>query len=123
MYFNLRQRINNLPRAVSVFMVNILSPFFTGHSLSDVPYKLVKQTQYSIPIFMIHGEKDIVAPYTSVTSFFATQKVNPASQLWLIPDGRHEFLYKDHKKEYMQRSLKFLYDCVHRTEAARYAEI
>lgn len=123
MFFNLKQRVNNLPRHTSVFMVNLLSPFISGHSLSDVPYKLVKETKYSIPIFMIHGQRDKVAPYQTVTRFFESQDVNSASQLWIIPDGRHEMLYKYHKQEYIQRTMKFLYDSVNRTNASRFVSI
>ncbi len=120
MYYNLKQKDARLPRSTSVFMVNMLSPFISGHSLSQVPYKKVQSTTYTIPLFMIHGEKDKVASYENTVNFFSKQKGNDLSRLWLIPDGRHEMLYKYHKADYIKNTMKFLYDCVNQTNAHRY---
>lgn len=118
-YQNIKQRITRLPRVPSLFMLNLLSPLYTGYSLKQVPIQQVRSTKYAMPLFLVHGEQDKVAPVASVEAFYEEQKGYPGTELWLIPDGQHEFIYKYHQQEYMNRAIKFLYDSVHQTNQAR----
>ncbi|MNI87294.1 hypothetical protein D3C73_1444780 [compost metagenome] len=80
-------------------------------------------TKYPMPLFLVHGEKDKVAPVASVISFYEEQKDFPGTQLWTLPDGQHEFIYKYHQEEYMKRAIKFLYDSVHQANRAQAAKL
>lgn len=108
MYHNLKQRVKRLPRLPSIFMLNLLSPLYSGYTLKQVPTGLVRTNTYEMPMLMVHGEMDKVAPVTTITHFYEKYKDNPNTELWLVPDGQHEFIYKFHKEEYMQRTLSFL---------------
>jgi len=119
LFQNVKQRLTRLPRFPSLFMLNLLSPLYTGYSLNQVPIEQMKSTKFSMPLFLVHGEQDKVAPVTSVEALYQEQKGYPGTELWLIPDGQHEFIYKYHQQEYMKRTIKFLYDSVHQTNAAR----
>ncbi|GIP40396.1 hypothetical protein J31TS4_36760 [Paenibacillus sp. J31TS4] len=116
MFHNIKQHLSLLPRTPSVSLINLFFPVFSGYSLNQVPYQAVKTTTYDIPLFLIHGEQDTKAPYTSITSFYSNQKANPASQLWLVPDGHHELIFAEHRKEYLKRTLQFLDACVRQAE-------
>jgi dipeptidyl aminopeptidase/acylaminoacyl peptidase len=112
MFFNLKQKLNMLPKFPSIFMVNLMLPLFGGYNLNHVPSDTVKSTAYKMPLFLIHGEKDNKAPYQTITQFFQTQKANPNSKLWLLPNGHHELIFAVYKKEYLQKTMQFLADCV-----------
>ncbi|WNQ11252.1 alpha/beta fold hydrolase [Paenibacillus aurantius] len=117
MFFNMKQKLDILPRFPSVFLVNLMLPFISGFNLQQVPSHTVKTTEYSIPLFLIHGQKDDKAPYQGIVNFFQTQKANPASRLWLLPDGRHELIYNSsHKKEYIKRTMNFLFENVRKNQ-------
>ncbi|WP_058300910.1 alpha/beta hydrolase [Gorillibacterium timonense] len=118
-YQNVKQKLNRLPRFPSVFMLNLLSPIYTGYSIKQVPINQVKSTKYQMPLFLVHGEQDKVAPIASVVSFYEEQKDYPGTELWMIPDGQHEFIYKYHQEEYMKRAIKFLYDSVHQANLSK----
>lgn len=119
MFYNLQQHAKYLPKQTSIFMVNLLMPLVSGYNLNQVPTRAVKTAQYDIPLFLIHGEDDTKAPYQTITSFYSSQKSNPNAMLWLLPNGQHELIYSTHKKEYINRTMKFLYDCVHKTSQSR----
>ncbi|MCL6459977.1 MAG: alpha/beta hydrolase, partial [Gorillibacterium sp.] len=104
MFHNLQQKIKYLPRVPSIFMLNLLSPLYTGHKLKEVPINLVKSNNYEMPMLFVHGKKDKVAPVWSITSFYEKHKQNPNTELWLLEDGQHEFIYKYHHVEYMLKA-------------------
>lgn len=108
MYHNLQQKVKRLPRLPSIFMLNLLSPLYSGYSLKQVPTGLVKTNTYEMPMLLVHGEMDKVAPVWTITRFYEKYKDNPNTELWLVPDGQHEFIYKYHQEEYMQRTMSFL---------------
>lgn len=106
LYHNIKQRME-LPRFPSLPLIRLFFPILNGTSLNKIPYQAVKETAYSMPIFFIHGMLDAKAPYKIVQTIFGNQRSMPQSNLWLIPEGRHEMIYKTHKKEYIQRTLAF----------------
>ncbi|WP_246067135.1 alpha/beta hydrolase [Paenibacillus koleovorans] len=106
MFMNVRQQIN-LPN-ISNPLIRLFFPFLNGTSIRKIPYEAVKSTSYSVPILFIHGMKDAKAPYDMVESIYANQSENPNSNLWLVPNGRHELIYKANKREYLKRSFEFL---------------
>ncbi|MBC8079144.1 MAG: alpha/beta hydrolase, partial [Gorillibacterium sp.] len=108
MFHNLQQKVKRLPRLPSIFMLNLLSPLYTGHKLKEVPINLVKSNNYEMPMFLVHGVKDKVAPVRSITNFYEAHKGNPNTELWLLDDGQHELIYKFYHKEYMQKAMEFL---------------
>lgn len=105
MFHNIRQQID-LPRYPSLPLIRFFFPILTGTSMKQIPYQTVKETNYPMPIFFIHGKKDAKAPYDVAELIFHNQSA-PRSSLWLLPEGRHELLYKANKKQYMQRTMAF----------------
>jgi fermentation-respiration switch protein FrsA (DUF1100 family) len=100
----------NLPfsRSMFVHMVDSLLPFTGGVKLNQVPYEQVNSTAYSIPLLMIHGQKDTQAPYTITERIFKQQRSHPWSELWLPPDRGHEMTYRFESEQYLERTLYFL---------------
>lgn len=60
LYHNMKQVVD-LPKYPSLPLVRVFFPFLNGVSLQQVPYLKVKENNYSMPIFFIHGEKDLRA--------------------------------------------------------------
>ncbi|UUZ82987.1 prolyl oligopeptidase family serine peptidase [Paenibacillus sp. P26] len=106
LYHNMKQEAN-LPK-FSQPLVHMFFPALNGVSLNQIPYTKVKETQYNIPIFFIHGEKDLKAPYEMAEEIFANQKPESGSRLWSLPNDGHELIYKAHKKTYLQMTTGFL---------------
>ncbi len=100
---------NYYPHISKIFLpvVDSLLPFTGGVKLSRIPYDQVNSTNYSIPLFMIHGLKDTQAPFTITTQIFE-QQTHPRSELWLPPDRGHEMTYRFQSEEYVERALSFL---------------
>lgn len=107
LYHNLKQQIN-LPRFPSLPLIRFFFPILNGARLSQIPYQTVKETDYPMPILFIHGMKDTKAPYDIIQSIFENQSSSPKSSMWLLPEGRHELIYRANKKEYIQRTMSFL---------------
>jgi dipeptidyl aminopeptidase/acylaminoacyl peptidase len=112
MYHNLKQHAAFLPKGPSLFMMNVMLPLFNGFNLAQIPYQAVQTAKYKMPLFMIHGEMDDKAPYTQIKHFFSNQKDNALSRMWLLPTGKHELIYRVHAQEYMERSMRFLNECI-----------
>ncbi|MEX1031388.1 MAG: alpha/beta hydrolase [Paenibacillaceae bacterium] len=92
---------------ILMHMVDSLLPLTGGVKLSNIPYQQVNSTDFTIPLFMIHGLKDSQAPYTIATRIFE-QQTHPLSELWL-PVGRgHEMAYRFQSEEYVERTLHYL---------------
>lgn len=106
MFHNIKQQID-LPRFPSLPLIRLFFPILNGTSLKQVPYQTVKETDYPMPILFIHGKKDAKAPYDVAQSIYENQ-TSPNSGLWLLPNGRHELIYKANKKEYVRRTMSFL---------------
>lgn len=104
--YNLGQKYQ-LPAFPTLDMLQILFPLMNGVSLDQIPYEKVKTTAFPMPILMIHGMKDRLAPYTLAEDIIAHQK-NPESRLWLLPKRGHERIYRYQPKEYLQQSMQFL---------------
>lgn len=106
MFHNIKQQID-LPRFPSLALIRLFFPVLNGTSMEQVPYRTVKETDYPMPIFFIHGMKDAKAPHDVAESIYDNQSAGN-SNLWLLPEGRHELLYKANKKEYLKRTMAFL---------------
>lgn len=106
LYHNMKQAAN-LPK-FSHSLVHMFFPLINGVSLNQVPYDKVKETQYSMPIFFIHGKKDLRAPYEMAEGIFQKQKADSGSALWLLENDGHELIYRAHSKSYLQMTTGFL---------------
>ncbi|WP_088835033.1 alpha/beta hydrolase [Paenibacillus tyrfis] len=106
LYHNMKQAAN-LPK-FSQSLVHMFFPLINGVSLNQVPYDKVKETQYSMPIFFIHGKKDLRAPYEMAEGIFQKQKAGSGSELWLLENDGHELIYRAHSKSYLQMTTGFL---------------
>ncbi|ALS24217.1 MULTISPECIES: alpha/beta hydrolase [Paenibacillus] len=106
LYHNMKQEAN-LPK-VSQSLVHMFFPLINGVSMNQMPYSKVKETQYDIPIFFIHGKKDLKAPYETAQEIYQRQKADSGSQLWLLENDGHELIYRAHKEDYLQITTGFL---------------
>lgn len=106
--YTLLQEENKFPITPSVGLVRFFLPLLNGVSLKSIPYEEVKSTQFSMPIFLIHGVKDKRAPYTLPEQIYENQKTNEKSELWLAPKRGHETIFRRQPKEYLKRSFAFL---------------
>ncbi len=106
--YTLLQQEINFPISPSVGLVRFFIPLLNGVSLKSIPYEEVKSTQYSMPIFLIHGVKDKRAPYSLPELIYENQKTNENSELWLAPKRGHETIFRRQPKEYLKRSFAFL---------------
>jgi pimeloyl-ACP methyl ester carboxylesterase len=107
LYHNMKQ-VADLPKFPSESLVHLFFPVLNGVSLNQIPYTKVKETQYSVPIFFIHGKQDSRAPYEMVQSIYKNQTEASGSQLWLLPNDGHELIYRAHAKNYLSLAMGFL---------------
>ena len=107
LYHNLKQHVN-IPKYPSLQLIRLFFPLFNGVGLHEIPYERIMSTQYSMPIFFIHGEKDRKAPYEIAEQLYLAQKENPYSRLWLLKHGSHEMIYKAQPEQYIEKTMKFL---------------
>lgn len=105
LYHNIKNQVD-LPRFPSLPLIRLFFPIMNGTSMNQIPYQDVKQKEYPIPILFIHGMRDTKAPYDIAQSLYDNQSA-PNSDLWLLPEGRHELIYKTNKKEYLKRTMAF----------------
>lgn len=108
MFYNIKQNASMLPRFPSVSLVSMFLPVFNGYSLQQIPYDVVKETSYTIPMFLIHGELDNKAPYETIVRFYENQQDNGYTKLWLLPDAHHELIFRTRKDEYIEKTMRFL---------------
>lgn len=108
MFHNIRQQIE-LPRFPSLPLIRLFFPLLNGTSMEQIPYETVKSTAFPMPLFFIHGMKDAKAPHSVVELIHENQEAGMSS-LWLLPEGRHELLYKANKNQYIQRTIAFFDD-------------
>jgi len=87
------------------FVTNTLSLiFFKTHPKKVAPELSVRDL--NIPIFLIHGEKDIQFP---VENAYAIKKNNPKHiELWIVPNANHGESYFLAKNEYEKLVKTFL---------------
>lgn len=106
LYHNMKQ-VANLP-SISQPLVHFFFPIINGISFNQIPYQTVKETQYRMPIFFIHGKMDQKAPYEIAQDIYNRQAADSGSQLWLLPNDGHELIYRAHKDAYLQMTTGFL---------------
>lgn len=106
LYFNISQHLD-LPRNISLPIINSLFPIINGTSLKQIPYEEVKQHDYNMPIFFIHGTNDNKAPYP-IAEELVTNQTDTASRVWISKGSLHEMIYRQHPKEYLKRVGAFL---------------
>ena len=105
----LRDRVPFL-KAPFAKMINWTLPLVGGERLNSVPYEKVNNYTYSIPILMIHGQKDMQSSHFTSTRIFQQQQSQPRSAIWLPPDRGHEMTYRFQTAQYLQRTLQFLHE-------------
>ncbi|WP_409346980.1 alpha/beta hydrolase [Paenibacillus sp. MBLB4367] len=107
LYMNVKQHVD-LPRFPSLSLIRFFFPIFNGVSLSQVPTHDVKTTHYELPIYLIHSKQDSKADYQLIQELYDNQPDHEKTRLWLVPNSKHELIYRSHKKEYMLRATSFL---------------
>ncbi|MFD0617516.1 MULTISPECIES: alpha/beta hydrolase [Paenibacillus] len=106
LYHNISQHMK-LPRDVSLPILRSLFPIINGTSLQQIPYEAVKNHNYEMPIFFIHGTNDEKAPYP-IAEELAAKQSNLNSEVWISNGALHEMIYRQHPKEYLKRTASFL---------------
>lgn len=106
LYHNIKQHLN-LPKNPSLAILRMLFPVINGTSLQQIPYEQVKNQDYQMPIFFIHGTADEKAPY-KIAEKIAAHQTNPNSQVWIADGGNHELIYRQHEKLYLKKVAAFL---------------
>ena len=106
LYHNIHNQID-LPRHPSLEILELLFPVLNGTGLQQIPYQQVKAEDYPFPIFFIHGTKDEKAPYP-IAEALAANQTNPASDVWIVENGLHELIFREHPREYLRRVSTFL---------------
>lgn len=107
MYNNVRQYLKDIPRYPSMPLITWMLPFFTGVQLDHLPVKQVMQTDYKMPLFIMHGTDDAMASVSTAEAIASDQR-NALSRSWVVQGGKHELLFRMHPKEYIQRAALFL---------------
>jgi pimeloyl-ACP methyl ester carboxylesterase len=105
LFDNLNQFVS-LPR-FSLPLIESMIKLWTGTSFGSIPADQVISNEYDIPLYIIHGTNDVKASYKTAEAVAADQG-NLLSRSWIVPDGRHELLFKEHPREYIQRAALFL---------------
>lgn len=83
---------------------NLLSLiFFRVHPKKVSPASAIKET--TIPILVIHGEKDTQIP---VENAYLLKASNPNIEFWIVKDSDHGEAYALYKNEYEKRVKNFL---------------
>lgn len=108
LYHNLKQYVPELPRSLSLTLLQWLYPLWNGSGIESVPYEEVKSTAYDIPMLLIHGTLDERSPYEIIEAIAANQTAHAASDFWLVPGATHELVYRKEKEAYTERVKSFL---------------
>lgn len=106
LFDNLNQFVP-LPRFPSLPLIESMIPLWTGSSFGSIPAEEVIATSYDMPIYIIHGTKDVKAPFGTAEAIAGNQG-NALSRSWIVQDGQHELLFRAHPREYVQRTALFL---------------
>lgn len=106
LYHNIQNQID-LPKQPTLQILTMLFPILNGTSLNSIPYQEVSSKAYDIPIFFIHGTQDEKAPYP-MAELFASNQTNPNSDVWTVEEARHELIYREHPREYLNKVSSFL---------------
>ncbi|MHA6482663.1 alpha/beta hydrolase [Paenibacillus sp. strain BS8-2] len=106
LFDNLNQFVE-LPRFPSLPLIESMIPLWTGTDFGSIPAKQVVQHQYDMPIYIIHGTKDVKASYETAEAIAANQS-NAISRSWIVEEGQHEMIFRKHPTEYIGRAALFL---------------
>ncbi|MFF2480175.1 alpha/beta hydrolase [Paenibacillus sp. NPDC058071] len=106
LYHNVTQFVS-LPRFPSMPLIESLMPLWSGANLEQIPVEQMTTSSFSIPIYIVHGTNDAKATYQTAETIAASQ-ANPLSRSWIVPEGQHEMLFRQHPKEYIGRAALFL---------------
>lgn len=118
LYYNIKQHAD-LPRFPSVGLIRMFLPLMNGVSMNQLPYERILDTSYKIPLFLIHGMQDEKAPYALAQEIYDNQKDQPLTKMWTLPNGHHELIYSENRREYLQETLSFLQDASRRDRLAK----
>ncbi|CAM4417099.1 alpha/beta hydrolase [Paenibacillus tarimensis] len=112
LYHNLTQ-IAPVPRYPSLPLIEWMLPLWTGFNMNEIPAKKVRQTNFDIPIYFVHGTQDAKAP-VEIAQEISSNQTHMLSNEWIVPGGKHELIFQVYPKEYIQRAVVFLSQ-VHQT--------
>jgi pimeloyl-ACP methyl ester carboxylesterase len=101
------QRYAPVPKALTLSLIRLFLPLWSGTQLDRIPAEQAETTPYPFPILLIHGASDDKAPVAIAEKVAAAQR-NPGSKLWIVPDGVHEMLFRTHPDEYRAVTGAFL---------------
>ncbi len=106
LFDNLNQFVQ-LPRFPSLPLIETMIPLWTGTDFGSIPAEQVARHQYDMPLYVIHGTKDAKASYETAETIAANQ-TNAMSRSWIVEDGQHEMIFRNHPTEYIGRAAMFL---------------
>lgn len=103
----LRSRLPYAPDWSAKLIARLL-PVVGGPHTADLPSADVGSAAYPMPLLLVHGLKDTLAPYTLSESIYANQLHQPLSELWLPEKRGHEMTLRFQPDEYLQRAFRFI---------------
>lgn len=86
-------------------VVNLINKVVAGYGFKDCDARK-EAANTSIPVFIIHGEKDRFVPASMAREIY--DACASGKQLWLVKDAAHAESYYVARKEYEERVLDFL---------------
>lgn len=97
----------SLPKKPTLWLLEQTLPLWTNHRLSSEATDQIMHTDYSIPLYFIHGTLDEKASYRVVEQLY-NQQSHPLTKYWLVENGYHELLLRKDRKLYLQNVSTFL---------------
>lgn len=105
-YENINRYVS-LPRPLTLNLVRLLFPLWSGYSVDQIPSEQAQSTDYPFPIMLVYGTADDKSPQWMTENIAAAQS-HPSSELWIVPDVLHEMIFRTHTEEYVERASVFL---------------
>lgn len=96
-----------LPKEPTLWLLEKTLPLWTNHPLSEEPSRQVLTSNYTIPLYFIHGTNDEKASYQVIEQLYE-QQTHPLTKYWLVEGGYHELLLRKDMKLYLQNISSFL---------------
>jgi mutator protein MutT len=95
-----------LPKKCFYKMCRFLLQLFAGKAES-LKHPLQAASEIRVPVFFIHGEKDLSIPVHHVHDLFQAC-VSQEKELWIVPDSGHIEAFQSQTEFYGQKVLEFL---------------
>lgn len=101
----LLKQLYHMPKYPIVPAVSLINKRRQGFDLKQVS-SINQLAKNKLPIFFIHGEKDVYVPTAMVEENYAATK--GPKQKWIVPDATHAESFWINPEEYRQRVQSFL---------------